>query len=130
MQVNENEPVYPMGVAARLLGVHPRTLRLYEDEGLIKPFRHSGKRMFSQNDLVWIQCLRKLIHDENISIPGIKRLLEFMPCWKLKDCPPEVRANCAALKEREKKCWEFPQKSCAKSCQNCEVYLKENSKKG
>lgn len=91
-----------MGIAAKLLDVHPRTLRIYEDEGIIKPSRHGGKRMFSQNDLVWIQCLRKLIHEENISIPGIKRLLDLMPCWKLKDCSPEIRANCAALKGREK----------------------------
>ena len=128
MQVDKNIPVYPMGVAARLLDVHPRTLRIYEEEGLIKPQRQGGKRFFSQNDIIWIQCLRKLIHDENISIPGIKKLLELMPCWKLKDCPPEVRANCSAFKEREKRCWELAQKACEKSCENCEVYLKENSK--
>ena len=127
MQVNQNLPVYPMGVAAKILDVHPRTLRIYEDEGLITPSRQGGKRMFSQNDLVWVQCLRKLIHEENLSIPGIKKLLELMPCWKLKDCPPEVRAECAALKEREKRCWQLAQKACEKSCINCEVYLKENS---
>jgi MerR family transcriptional regulator/heat shock protein HspR len=115
-----------MGVAANLLNVHPRTLRIYEEEGLIKPWRHGGKRMFSQNDLIWLQCLRKLIHEENLSIPGLKKLLELLPCWKLKDCPPELRANCSVLKEREKKCWELTQKACERSCQNCEVFLERN----
>ncbi|OGH98036.1 MAG: hypothetical protein A2104_01055 [Candidatus Melainabacteria bacterium GWF2_32_7] len=127
MQVNENSPVYPMGVAARILDVHPRTLRIYEAEGLVSPSRQGGKRFFSQNDLNWIECLRKLIHDENLSIPGLKRLLELVPCWKLKDCPSEIRINCAALKEREKRCWELAQKACEKSCQNCEVFLSRKS---
>ena len=129
MEINDNLPVYSMGVATQILNVHPRTLRIYEAEGLIKPHRQGGKRMFSKNDLVWIKCLRNLIHEENISIPGIKRLLELMPCWKLKDCPQEVRANCAAFKEKGKKCWEFSQNTCENSCKNCEVYLKENKNK-
>jgi MerR family transcriptional regulator/heat shock protein HspR len=126
MQINENMPLYPMGVAARLLDVHPRTLRIYEDEGLIKPFRHGGKRMFSQNDIKWIQCLRKLIHDENLSIQGIKMLLEYAPCWKIKNCPSQERINCSVLKYKGKKCWELTRRSCEKSCKNCEIYLKEN----
>ena len=125
MEVDKNLPVYHMGVAAKILEVHPRTLRIYEEEGLIKPSRYGGKRMFSQNDVAWIQCIRKLIHEENLSIQGIKKLLDLMPCWKLKNCPPEVKDNCAALKERGKKCWELAQKACEKSCQNCEVYLKD-----
>ena len=126
MEVNENLPVYPMGVAAQILNVHPRTLRIYEEEGLIKPHRHGGKRMFSQNDLVRIDCLRKLIHEENLSIPGIKKLLEFTPCWKIKDCPKEQSSRCCELAGKKKRCWEFTQKSCEKSCKKCEVYMKEN----
>ena len=124
MQVDENLPVYPMGVAARLLGVHPRTLRIYEAEGLICPERHGGKRFFSQSDLAWIKCLRSLIHEDNISIEGVKRLLEVMPCWKIKDCSKETRKNCLAAKKMDKKCWEFTRNTCEKSCRNCETYLK------
>ncbi len=123
MEFNENLPAYPIGIAAQILNVHPRTLRIYEAEGLVKPRRISGKRMFSQNDIVWIDCLRKLIHDENISIPGIKKLLEYAPCWKLKNCSAQVRSECLALRERKKNCWEFSQNTCEKSCLNCDVYL-------
>jgi DNA-binding transcriptional MerR regulator len=126
MEVNEDLAVYPMGVAAQILNVHPRTLRIYEAEGLIKPQRQGGKRMFSKNDLARIECLRKLIHEENLSIPGIKKLLDYTPCWNLKDCPKEKRSRCCELSGQKKKCWEFSQKTCEKSCRKCEIYLKEN----
>lgn len=126
MQVNENLPVYPMGIASKILDVHPRTLRIYEAEGLITPHRQGGKRFFSQSDLEWIQCLRSMIHDENISIQGVKKLLEYAPCWKIKDCHEEKRQNCFALKKIEKKCWEFSKNTCEKSCRNCENYTENN----
>lgn len=126
MQLDENLPVYPMGVAAHILNVHPRTLRIYESEGLLKPFRQGGKRIFSKSDLIWIECLRSLIHDENISIEGVKRLLEFAPCWKIKNCTKEIKKNCPALNNMHKKCWEFSQKTCQKSCCNCDEYIKES----
>ena len=128
MEFDDDLAVYPMGAAARILDVHPRTLRIYEAEGLILPQRNGGKRMFSKNDLIRIDCLRKLIHEENLSIPGIKKLLEFTPCWKLKDCPQERRQRCHELSGKKKKCWEFSQKMCERSCKNCEVYLKEQNK--
>lgn len=126
MELDDDLAVYSIGVASKILDVHPRTLRIYEAEGLIAPQRSGGKRMFSKNDLVRIECLRKLIHEENLSIPGIKKLLEYTPCWKLKDCSPEKRKQCMELSGKKKKCWEFSQHTCEKSCQNCEIYLKGN----
>ena len=127
MELDDDLAVYSIGVASKILDVHPRTLRIYEAEGLISPQRSGGKRMFSKNDLIRIECLRKLIHEENLSIPGIKKLLEFTPCWKLKDCPHEKRHRCCELSGKKKKCWEFSQKTCERSCKNCEVYLKEQN---
>ncbi len=95
-----NVPVYPIGVAAKLLDVHPRTLRLYEAEGLIKPSYHGSRRLFSQSDIQWIMCLRSMIHDEGISIPGIKRLLDLQACYEILDCPREVHETCEARVER------------------------------
>ena len=92
-------PVYPIGVAARMLGVHPRTLRIYEAEGLLKPRYMGARRLYSHNDIQWITCLRSMIHDEGISIPGIKKLLEHVPCWKIIDCPRDVREQCSAKVE-------------------------------
>ena len=94
--ITPETPVYSIGVAAQLLNVHPRTLRIYEEEGLIKPARNGNRRIFSQNNLTWITCIRKMIHDEGISIPGIKKLLRYAPCWEITDCPREVCEPCTA----------------------------------
>lgn len=89
-------PVYPIGVAARLLGIHPRTLRIYEAEGLIHPAHVGSRRLFSDNDIQWIKCLRSFIHDEGISIPGLKKLLTLIPCWEVADCPSDIQECCEA----------------------------------
>ena len=94
--ITSETPVYSIGVASRILGVHPRTLRIYEDEGLIKPARRGNRRYFSQNDITWIGCIRTMIHDEGISIPGIKKLLRYAPCWEITTCPKEVCESCTA----------------------------------
>ena len=93
-------PIYPIGVAAKLLDVHPRTLRIYEDEGLISPAHKGQRRMFSENDIKWVGCIRKMIHVQGISIAGIKKLLDLAPCWEISDCPAEVCRNCTASVDR------------------------------
>ncbi len=93
-------PIYPIGVAAKLLDVHPRTLRIYEEEGLIQPAREGNRRLYSTNDITWIGCLRRLIHDEGISIPGIKKLLRYATCHEIADCPKEVHCTCDAVVDR------------------------------
>jgi MerR family transcriptional regulator, heat shock protein HspR len=96
-------PIYPIGVAAKLLDVHPRTLRIYEAEGLIRPDHQGARRLYSPNDIKWISCLRSMIHDQGISIPGIKRLLNFAPCWEIAECPTETHEGCAAAMD-----WSTP----------------------
>ena len=93
-------PIYPIGVAAKLLDVHPRTLRIYEEEGLIQPAREGNRRLYSTNDITWVGCLRRLIHDEGISIPGIKKLLRYATCYEIADCPKEVHCTCDAVVDR------------------------------
>lgn len=126
MAVKSDEPIFPISVAAKLLGVHPRTIRIYEDEGLISPSRKGQKRYFSNDDIEWIQCLRHLIHEQGISIPGIKKLLDLSPCWEIKGCPMEKRVNCSAYMDRTKPCWERANTACSKDldhCSSCEVFL-------
>lgn len=97
---NKDLPLYPIGVAARLLDVHPRTLRIYEEEDLVKPHRQGPRRMFSQNDLQWIACLRSAIHDQGISIPGIRKLLRYATCYEIVECPDQVSCTCDAVVDR------------------------------
>lgn len=127
MPVDNKEPIYPISVAAKLLDVHPRTLRIYEEEELVKPTRKGNKRYYSNNDIDWIRCLRSLIHEKGISIPGIKMLLDLTPCWEITRCPHEKRETCSAFVDRTLPCWELASSACAKElrlCEECEVYLK------
>ncbi len=94
--MDPEQPLFSIGTAAAILEVHPRTLRIYEEEGLIRPFRKAGRRYYSLNDIQWTKCLRHMIHDQGISIAGIKRLLEFTPCWNIVECPMEKRKKCSA----------------------------------
>ncbi len=98
--IKKDLPIYPIGVAARLLDVHPRTLRIYEDEGLINPTRVGNRRLYSANDLTWIGCLRRLIHDEGISIPGILKLLRYATCYEITECPSAIHCTCDAVVDR------------------------------
>ena len=94
--IDPEQPLFSIGTAAAILEVHPRTLRIYEEEGLIRPFRKAGRRYYSLNDIQWTKCLRYMIHDQGISIAGIKRLLDFTPCWNIVECPMEKRKKCSA----------------------------------
>lgn len=120
-------PLYPIGVVAELLGTTDQTLRLYEKHGLIKPSRRNKNRYYSENDIKWLQCVRELIHEKKISIEGIKKLLEYAPCWEITQCSEEKRKNCSAFVDRSKPCWELNrmicQKNSGKVCEDCIVYL-------
>ena len=89
-------PVYSISAAADLLDIQPQTLRHYKDEGLIKSETNARKMMFSQNDVSWTRCLQSMIHDKDMSTPGLKKLLQLVPCWEMADCPSEIHTNCTA----------------------------------
>jgi len=128
----ENLPLYTIGVAAELVGTSKQTLRLYENSGLIKPSRKNKNRYYSKNDIKWIQCLRTLIHEKKFSIEGVKKLLEYGPCWELKECLPEIRDKCSAYLPITKPCWELNKTICKNAssevCENCFVFLSRKKK--
>lgn len=123
--LDEQRPVYTIGTAAEILGVHPRTLRLYEDGGLIRPARKNNRRFYSANDLRWINCLRYMIHEGGLNQEGLRRLLALIPCWEIKDCLPEEKAECSASVDRSTPCWDLARRTCSESkrCYQCEAYL-------
>jgi len=125
----DNRPLYPISVAAELLSVHPRTLRLYEYYGLARPKRRGNKRFFSNNDLRWIRCIREMIHEKGLNISGIQKLLEVVPCWHVKECDLKQRSNCTAYHDNTAPCWVLAKKLCSKkteSCKQCSTFLRRN----
>jgi len=123
--IDRGRPVYTIGTAAELLGVHPRTLRLYEDGGLLRPARKNNRRFYSPNDLQWINCVRYLIHEKGLNQEGMRRLLALIPCWELNCCSSEAKASCAAPTDRCTPCWNLARQDGdeAKRCYECDVYL-------
>jgi MerR family transcriptional regulator, heat shock protein HspR len=71
-------PVYVISVAATLVSVHPRTLRIYEDEGLLCPARTpTNIRLYSENDIRRILWIRHLTRDRGVNLAGIRILFEL-----------------------------------------------------
>ncbi len=94
--MREKTPLFPMGVAAELLKVHPRTLRIYEAEGLVKPQRRGGKRYYSESEIAHLRCIRSLLN-KGMGIEGVKRLYSLAPCWRVVGCG-EKRDECSWYK--------------------------------
>lgn len=123
--LDKARPVYTIGTAAEILQVHPRTLRLYEEGGLIRPARKNNRRFYSTNDLQWISCIRYLLHEKGLNQEGLRRLLALIPCWDIKGCSAEAKAKCPAWKDRSTPCWDLARRAGngAHQCYACDVYL-------
>lgn len=127
METNRfEEPIYPISAAAKLLNVSVHTLRMYEREGLIIPYKkETGHRLYSKSDIERLSCIRHSINESKISIAGIKTIYAVIPCWKIIGCTEEKRNNCAAFISHSEPCWKFNHNriNCIKSdCRECEVY--------
>ncbi|MDF3039242.1 MAG: HspR, partial [Thermomicrobiales bacterium] len=71
------EPVFIISVAARLLEMHPQTLRKYEREGLVAPSRTSGKfRLYSDEDLERLRQVKYLVGERGLNLAGVQVALE------------------------------------------------------
>ena len=120
------EPNYTISTAARLLGISVHTLRMYEKEGLILPFKSNGnQRRYSDMDIERIRCIRRAINEDKIGIEGIRRIFAFIPCWAIVNCSERDRQNCEAYSAYIKPCWTYKHKNnlCEHlDCFDCEVY--------
>lgn len=71
-------PVYVISVAAELVRVHPRTLRIYELEGLVCPARtRSNIRLYSENDIRRVLWIRHLTRNLGVNLAGVRVLFEL-----------------------------------------------------
>src|SRR3989337_1187975 len=71
-------PVYVISVAATLVSAHPRTLRIYEDEGLLCPARTpTNLRLYSADDIPRILWTRHLTRERGVTLAGIRILFEL-----------------------------------------------------
>lgn len=89
------EPVFLISVVAKILSIHPQTLRQYEKEGLIEPSRTDGKmRLYSQKDIDKIKVILRLTRDLGVNLAGVDIIL------RLKDKLDELDLTIESLQQQ------------------------------
>lgn len=70
--------LYLISVAARMLDMHPQTLRKYERLGLVRPLRTLGSmRVYTRDELERVRIIKQLVDEQGINLAGVQRLLEI-----------------------------------------------------
>lgn len=77
--LDENSPILTVSKVAKELNISADRLRTYDEEKLVMPTRiKNNVRMYSCNDVNWLECLRKLIGKSQLSISGFKEILKLI----------------------------------------------------
>ncbi|MBA3377346.1 MAG: MerR family transcriptional regulator [Chloroflexia bacterium] len=78
MTASFSEPLFVISVAARLVEMHPQTLRKYEREGLVAPSRTSGNlRLYSDSDIEQLRQVKYLVEQRGLNLAGVQLALEL-----------------------------------------------------
>ena len=78
MKPSETKPLFTLSVAAEIMGVHPRTLMIYEAEGLVVPARtKTNRRRFSQKNIKKLQFIRYLTNKKGVNLAGVAHILKL-----------------------------------------------------
>ncbi|MBA3025952.1 MAG: helix-turn-helix transcriptional regulator [Sulfurimonas sp.] len=73
-----DEPVYLISIVAKILEIHPQTLRQYERENLVCPSRSDGRiRLYSQRDIDRIKLILRLTRDLGVNLAGVDIILRL-----------------------------------------------------
>jgi len=73
-----DEPVYLISIVAKILDIHPQTLRQYERENLVTPSRSGGRiRLYSQKDIDRIKMILRLTRDLGVNLAGVDIILRL-----------------------------------------------------
>lgn len=127
IEVKNPDTLFPIGTVAKIFGVSVAAIRLYETEGLVLPHKSKGgHRLYSQNDIKRIECIRNLLDEKGLNFAGIRLMLSTIPCWELKPCSEADRKNCDAYYKSLVPCWLVENKGekCKnEDCSLCPVYM-------
>ena len=74
----QERPRYMISVAADLVGMHPQTLRIYEQKGLVRPKRTAGNtRLYSDADVERLRLIQRLTTDLGLNLAGVEQVLQL-----------------------------------------------------
>jgi MerR family transcriptional regulator, heat shock protein HspR len=79
-----NRPRYFISIAAELASVHPRTLRIYDEEGLVCPQRRNNLRLYSEADIHRVRIIRFLTRRQGVNLAGVKVILQLEALGKIR----------------------------------------------
>jgi len=97
---NVDEPCYIISVAARLVEMHPQTLRYYERLGLIEPSRSNGKiRLYSARDVERLRQIHNYVNDLGVNLAGVEIIMSLTE--KMAEMEAEINRLRAALDARD-----------------------------
>jgi len=75
---DQERPRYMISVAADLVGMHPQTLRIYEQKGLVRPKRTAGNtRLYSDADVDRLRLIQRLTTELGLNLAGVERVLHM-----------------------------------------------------
>jgi len=98
MMHNYDEPVYLISIVAKILDIHPQTLRQYERENLVTPSRSDGRiRLYSQRDIDRIKLILRLTRELGVNLAGVDIIL------RLKENVDDMENEIAALRHELQK---------------------------
>ena len=93
-----NRPIYMISVAAELVGMHPQTLRIYEQKGLVRPGRTpGGTRLYSEADVERLRIIGRLTSELGLNLAGVELVL------RLEDELRKAHAQIERLQEQLKR---------------------------
>jgi MerR family transcriptional regulator/heat shock protein HspR len=74
----DDRPRYMISIAADLVGMHPQTLRIYEQKGLVRPKRTAGNtRLYSEHDLERLRLVQRLTTELGLNLAGVEHVLRL-----------------------------------------------------
>lgn len=76
-------PRYIISIAAELSACHPRTLRIYEEEGLLQPQRRNNLRLYSEADIQRVRIIRFLTRRQRVNLAGVRVILQLSALGKI-----------------------------------------------
>lgn len=95
-----DQPCYIISVAARLVNMHPQTLRYYERLGLIEPSRSNGRiRLYSTRDVEKLKQIHSYVNDLGVNLAGVEVILNLTE--RIADLEAENRRLKAALEGQQ-----------------------------
>jgi MerR family transcriptional regulator/heat shock protein HspR len=93
--------VFMIGIASELIGVHPQTLRMYEQKGLLRPRKSiKNTRLYSQDDVELGRYIQMLTQEMGMNLAGVKKVLDLER--RIARLEAEVQALHEELEKKER----------------------------